>query len=97
LELGLSFDQAYSLDEIKSKLPSDVQVVWWWVDAYTGEYLDYMKQGQSTIHADSFNIYGFHSEQFAPYGGIDSFITSIEQLRKNSKSFKWGADKYTIL
>jgi hypothetical protein len=93
VELGLSFDQAYSLDEIKSKLPSDVQVVWWWVDAYTGEYLDFMRRGQNTIHADSFNIYGFHSEQFAPYGGIDSFITSIEQLHKNSKSFKWGAEQ----
>jgi hypothetical protein len=62
-------------------------------DAYTGEYLDYMKRGQSTIHADSFNIYGFHSEQFAPYGGMDSFITSIEQLRKSSKSFKWEAEQ----
>lgn len=70
-----------------------MQVVWWWVDAYTDEYLDFMKRGQTTIHADSLNIYGFHSEQFAPYGGIDSFITSIEQLRKSSKSFKWQADQ----
>jgi hypothetical protein len=43
VELGLSFDKAYSLDELQAQLPSDVQFVWWWVDAYTNEYVDYMK------------------------------------------------------
>ncbi|MDQ8739423.1 anti sigma factor C-terminal domain-containing protein [Paenibacillus sp. LHD-38] len=93
VELGLSFDQAYSLEEIKSKLPPSVQVVWWWVDAYTDENLAFMKQGQQTVHAESVFVYGFHSEQFEPFGGMDSFISSIELLRKNSKSFKWDAEQ----
>jgi hypothetical protein len=93
VELGLSFDQAYSYDEIKSLIPLDVQFVWWWVDTYTNDYLDYLKQTGQSIYADSLIIYGFHAEQFTPYGGIDSFITSVEHLRKSSKSFKWYADE----
>jgi hypothetical protein len=93
VELGLSFDQAYSYDEIKSQLPSDVQIVWWWVDAYTNDYLDYMKQTKHVIPADTLLINGFHAEQFEITGGIETFITSVEQLRKNSKSFKWYADE----
>ncbi|UZN01096.1 hypothetical protein OL548_24505 [Lysinibacillus sp. MHQ-1] len=26
---------------MKSKLPSEVQVDWWWVDAYTDDTLDF--------------------------------------------------------
>ena len=98
VEIGLSFDQAYSFDEIKSKLPPNVQVVWWWVDAYTDERLDFMKQGQNTITADSPFIYGFHSEQSKPKAlqsqndEIDSFIRNIEHLRK-SKNFEWETDQ----
>ncbi|WP_438351065.1 anti sigma factor C-terminal domain-containing protein [Paenibacillus sp. FA6] len=93
VELGLSFDKAYHFDEIKSLVPSDVQFVWWWVDAYTDDYLVYMKQGKQVIPADSMLIYGFHSEQFEITGGIDTFITNVEQLRESSKSFKWAADE----
>lgn len=98
VELGLSFDQAYSFDEIKSKLPPNVQVVWWWVDTYTDERLDFMKQTQETITADSVFIYGFHSEQSKPKAQqsqndeIDSFIRNIERLRE-SKNFKWETDQ----
>lgn len=98
VELGLSFDQAYSFDEIKSKLPPNVQVVWWWVDAYTDERLDFMKQGQDTITANSPFIYGFHSEQSKPkaqqsfHDEIDTFIRNIERLRE-SKNFEWETNQ----
>ena len=98
VELGLSFDQGYSFDEIKSKLPPNVQVVWWWVDTYTNERLDFMRQGQDTISADSPLLYGFHSEQSKPKAQqsqnneIDSFIRNIEHLRE-SKNFEWETDQ----
>ncbi|WP_017754004.1 anti sigma factor C-terminal domain-containing protein [Calidifontibacillus oryziterrae] len=92
VELGLSFDQAYSYNEIQNKLPSNVQVVWWWVDAYPYERIDFFQQDQDTISADYPFIYGFHAEQFKEdaYGGIDSFITSLERLQ-DSNNFKWEA------
>lgn len=98
VELGISFDQAYSPKEIKSKLPADVQVVWWWVDAYSEETLDYMKKDQQTVAANSPFIYGFNSEQSkskaqqSQNDEVDSFIRNIENLRE-SKNFKWETDQ----
>ncbi|MGF6949087.1 hypothetical protein QF028_001592 [Neobacillus sp. B4I6] len=39
VEMGISFDQKYSLEEIKKMLPSNVQPVWFWVDTYSEKEL----------------------------------------------------------
>lgn len=44
VELAISFDNAYRFDDIKSKLPPEVQVDWWWVDAYTDDTLDFLSK-----------------------------------------------------
>ncbi|WP_138754357.1 anti sigma factor C-terminal domain-containing protein [Paenibacillus sinopodophylli] len=93
VELGLSFDQPYTLQEIEDRLPPGIHPVWWWVDAYKDDRITYMSQGQQTVNAESVFVYGFHAEQFEPFGGVDSFIANIEQLRKQSKSFKWSAEQ----
>ncbi|MBW7475782.1 anti-sigma factor [Paenibacillus oenotherae] len=99
VELGLSFDQPYSLDEIESKLPPNVQIVWWWADTYTDDRLNYMRHGQDTVKANSPFIYGFHSKQSKPrqsqndsFDEVDSFIKNIEHLRE-SKNFEWEANQ----
>ncbi|WP_155590757.1 anti sigma factor C-terminal domain-containing protein [Lysinibacillus cavernae] len=98
VELAISFDNAYSFDEIKSKLPSEVQVDWWWVDAYTDDTLDFFKQGQNTIPANSPYIYGFQSEQSKPAprrssnNEVDTFVRNIELLRE-SKNFEWETNQ----
>lgn len=93
VEMALSFDQAYTLDKTQKLLPAGVQPVWLWTDAYTPSYKKYLKETRQTIAADSMIIYGFHGEQFAPYGGVNSFINSVEQLRKHGKNFTWEADQ----
>lgn len=102
VELGLSFDQSYSFDEIKSKINPNVKVVWWWVDTYTDDSLDFMEESQNTILADDPFIYGFHAEQSKPkaqqsenesFDEIESnFIRNINLLRE-SKNFKWEIDQ----
>jgi len=98
VELAISFDNAYSFGEIKSKLPPEVQVDWWWVDTYTDDILDFFKQGQNTISANDPYIYGFQSEQSKPKGRsssnneVDTFIQNIELLRK-SKNFEWETNQ----
>ena len=98
IELGISFDKAYHFDEIKSKLPSEVQLNWLWVDTYTTERLDFMRQDQNTITANSPFIYGIQSEQskpiFAQYEGdeVERFIRNIELLLK-SKNFEWESNQ----
>jgi hypothetical protein len=34
MEMAISFDKAYNLDEIKNIIPSDVTLNWYWVDTY---------------------------------------------------------------
>ncbi|MCT6818755.1 MAG: anti-sigma factor C-terminal domain-containing protein, partial [Lysinibacillus fusiformis] len=98
VELAISFDNSYSFGEIKSKLPSEVQVDWWWVDAYTDDTLDFFKQGQNTISANDPYIYGFQSEQSKPKprrssnDEVETFIRNIELLRK-SKNFEWETNQ----
>lgn len=93
VELALSFDHAYTLDETRELLPAGLQPVWLWADAYTPSYKKYLQETHQTVAADSMIIYGFHGEQFAPYGGVDTFITSVEQLREHGKNFTWEADQ----
>jgi len=98
VELAISFDDSYSFGEIKSKLPSEVQVDWWWVDAYTDDTLDFFKQGQNTISVNDPYIYGFQSEQSKPKprrssnDEVETFIRNIELLRK-SKNFEWETNQ----
>ncbi|MBG9453593.1 hypothetical protein ABE61_05765 [Lysinibacillus sphaericus] len=98
VELAISFDNAYNFDDIKSKLPSSVQVDWWWVDAFTEEWMNFMKQGQSTIAANYPLIFGFQSEQSKPVplqsqsDEVDTFIQNLELLRE-SKNFEWETNQ----
>lgn len=43
LEMALSFDRDYSLEEVQAMLPSEVKIVWYWVDTYNQDDLDRMK------------------------------------------------------
>lgn len=43
LELALSFDQGYSLEEVQAMLPGEVKIAWYWVDTYSEENLGKMK------------------------------------------------------
>ena len=35
VEMGISFDQSYTLEQVKTMLPSNVHPVWYWVDTYS--------------------------------------------------------------
>lgn len=37
IEMAISFDKSYSLDEVKEMLPKSVNQTWYWVDSYSDE------------------------------------------------------------
>ena len=37
VEMGISFDKSYSLEEVKSMLPEGLKQVWYWVDTYNNK------------------------------------------------------------
>jgi len=43
LEMSISFDDEYSLEEIKSMLPGELKLAWFWVNTYSLEDLNKMK------------------------------------------------------
>lgn len=43
LEMALSFNQDYSLEEVQALIPSEVKIAWYWVDTYSEQNLSEMK------------------------------------------------------
>lgn len=43
-EIALSFDQAYTPEEIRENLPEDVTLKWYWVNTYSSDDLERMNQ-----------------------------------------------------
>lgn len=43
LEMSLSFDKDYSLEEVQSMFPSEVKLAWYWVNTYSEEDLNRIK------------------------------------------------------
>ena len=37
MEIALSFDQAYSMDEVRDMLPNDITLSWYWIDDLNDE------------------------------------------------------------
>ncbi|NHM33566.1 anti sigma factor C-terminal domain-containing protein [Neobacillus terrae] len=80
VEMGISFDQSYSLEEVKKMLPSNVHPVWFWVDTCSEKELhktESLYDGDK-IPESADMVYGFGS-------GIDNkkvseqdFLSSIE-------------------
>lgn len=47
IEMGLSFDRAYSLAEVKAMLPKDIPLQWAWIDVYSDEEVDSLQASES--------------------------------------------------
>lgn len=47
IEMGLSFDRAYTLDEVKAILPNNLTLQWAWIDIYSAEEIDSVQTSES--------------------------------------------------
>ena len=47
IEMGLSFDRSYSLDEVKAILPNDLPLQWAWIDVYSDEEVASLQTSKS--------------------------------------------------
>ncbi|MEH7484959.1 anti sigma factor C-terminal domain-containing protein [Neobacillus drentensis] len=61
VEMGISFDQSYSLEVVKKMLPSNVHPVWFWVDTYSEKELDKIEKiyGEDKMPESAEMLYGF--------------------------------------
>jgi len=54
MEISLSFDKAYSLEEIRNMIPSDVALNWYWVDTFA----ENREELSSKLVFDEYDVYG---------------------------------------
>lgn len=86
-EVALSFDKAYTMDEIMGILPKGVQPVWFWVDTY-----DEKKRDEYVGLTDSKTKAVLNAEKSTlVYGFTGSYAKKEEDMRmdfdRNSKGF----------
>lgn len=96
IEMALSFDQAYSYKEVVSMLPKGVSLQWNWVNTYSPEELEGLKESDST-YSENPTIFKEHEVAGFPTilkdGGkiknpVDSFITTLDLALSKGGSYK---------
>ena len=75
IEMALSFDQAYTYEEVVSMLPQDVSLQWNWVDTYSPEELNGFKDPSLT---ESGNLISFNENEVAGFPTISKTGEKIE-------------------
>ncbi len=93
MEMSLSFDKAYSLEEVKNMIPKDVTLNWYWVDTFNEN--DILKNNntdniykEKTVIFDEYNVYGIKAldRQGRPAKNPEvEFIDSIIRGKENKK------------
>jgi len=92
LEMALSFDRNYSLEEVQAMLPGEVKLVWYWVNTYNEEELNRMKghyaefignDGQPTGEKEYQEPRILLANQVYGMKGITSTGTTIEDPRRS--------------
>lgn len=97
IEMALSFDQAYTYNEVVSMLPKDVSLQWNWVNAYSTEELEGLKgsnlsnsENPATILKEH-EVAGFPSISKAGEkikNPVNSFIETLDLSLSKGGSFK---------
>ncbi|WP_232699462.1 anti sigma factor C-terminal domain-containing protein [Brevibacillus daliensis] len=103
VEMGLSFDKAYSFEQIKEMLPEGVRPVWYWVDTYADKNRKQPRKLEdgtvsysSPEHANM--VYGFGTvpdqdpDQITPKGFIEALETGIKREGKYANSYQKAYD-----
>ena len=97
IEMALSFDKAYTYDEVVSMLPADVTLQWNWVNVYSAEELEAMQGSKGadpenpTVILREYEVAGFPSVSKAGEeikDPVDSFITTLDLASRKGGSYK---------
>lgn len=60
MEFAISFNQAYTIDEVRALIPEDVTIAWYWVDDIKEEYrkqLQAYEQEQAYSNGETYDMY----------------------------------------
>lgn len=103
VELGVSFDKAYSFEEVKEMIPSDIQLNWCWVDTVHEDFFnnideEFFESKYAVFYEE--NITGFPTingngelKQNPVADFIEDFDLIIPKTRKYKEEFVEAVDK----
>ena len=89
MEISLSFDKTYSLDEVKTMIPSGITLNWYWVDTFSKN--DKHNSNESILEEyDVYGIKALDSQGNSIKNPEKDFIDSIIRGKENKNS----SDRY---
>jgi hypothetical protein len=97
MEIALSFDQAYNMDNVRNMLPNDVTLSWYWID----DLNEQEKEANKSITITDIDANGKQIIEEADYSqirsektvyGIKAFDENNERLENPLQHFIWALE-----
>ncbi|GAB6990400.1 anti sigma factor C-terminal domain-containing protein [Paenibacillus pini] len=90
VEMAISFDKGYTLEEIRNMLPSGIHARWYWVDTYTPQYITFL--GETMLPISNNNVFGYaayidNEEYFE--NNEEKFITYVKDGLALKGNYHW--------
>lgn len=89
MEIAISFDKAYSLEEIKNIIPSDVTLNWYWVDTFTNNDKKFSRNS-IFYEYDVYGIKALDREGNTINSPEKKFINAINRGKSNNYANKYN-------
>ncbi|KEK10909.1 hypothetical protein EP18_14780 [Lysinibacillus sphaericus] len=97
VEMGISFDQAYSMNAVKKMLPEDLTIQWYWLDTFSTDEISNMQKSDQPY--SKIPPYVFKEDEvvgikaFSNTGekyddSLEEFVESIKFAMKNNSDLK---------
>ncbi|GLX71142.1 anti sigma factor C-terminal domain-containing protein [Paenibacillus glycanilyticus] len=93
VELGISFDTNYTVEQIKAMLPNGVHPVWYWVDTYSNmqQYLAHKSPDGKVINPSPDSeryVYGFANNLENGNASEEKFLSNLEVGLHSNRKYK---------
>ncbi len=76
IEMAISFDKLYTVEQIKNMLPQNISLNWFWVDTYSKKEIKGKQHSQEQMPEFSYNVYG-----------LDAFADINREIPNNEQTF----------
>ncbi|AOV07067.1 anti sigma factor C-terminal domain-containing protein [Sporosarcina ureilytica] len=88
VELGVSFNQKYTPEEVRKLIPKNLTLKWYWVDTYSEKDIEWLNRVSDHSTELATQIYGFATNPIDSSMSEENFITNV-QLGLNYKNGKY--------
>lgn len=90
LEIGLSFNEKYTVIEVQETIPKDVSIKWYWVDTYSDTDIKRINTQMSNVPELGNRIYGFAEDSTNPINSVENFVNDVKLGLNNEDGKYYG-------